>query len=394
MTTPSRRRRASPLDLVLDVFRVRQYFNVLVRSRELLDGVRRDVGFLDDVARAVLPLPSPRRRPTGTPFPADRARGVPPLRGRVGVVSTGGSGALASLVGVARALEESGTRVSVWSLCSGGAMFGFPLAAGLSADEVARLVASMDCRDYADVSWRDLAGAIVTGDRGWAGFLRGDRLEEFYRRRLGDRTLGELETPAYAPIWNIETNTVEYLGPRTYPDLTVARAIRMAVSLPLFVQPAAMDGRWWCDGGIVDIFPVHPVLDIEPPVDTAIAVNAFYPHEFGGEDASGWERRYLSILDVGSQVRTSQQVQLARENLARLRSQAKVLLLEPVPYQKVRGTGFYEQFVDSSEWPEFMRAGREAMLDALASREAVREADAQTPENHESRPKAAPDRWS
>lgn len=358
---------ASPLDQALDVFRVRQYFNVLVRGRDVLAGVRRDLGFVDDVRRAVLPLTAGRRPPTGSPFPRRWAQDVPPLRGRVGVVSTGGSGALACLVGVARALEESGTEVSVWSLCSGAALFGFPLAAGLGADEVAELVASMDPRDYVDLSWRDLARAVATGGRGWAGLLRGDRLEAFYRRHLGSRTLGELATPAYAPIWNVERNTVDYLGPRTYPDLTVARAIRMAVSLPLFVQPAQLDGRSWCDGGIVDIFPVHPVLDIEEPVDTAIAVNAFYPSGFAGEDASGWERRRLSVLHVGSQVRTSQQVQLARENLARLRARTRVLLVEPVPYQKVYGTGFYQQFVDTSEWPAFMVAGRDTMLETLRS---------------------------
>jgi NTE family protein len=355
----------SPLDRALDVFRVRQYFNALVRGRDLLAGVRRDVGFLDDVRRAAFPAPSRRRESTGSPFPATPATDVPPLPGRVGVVSTGGSGALASLVGVARALEESGTTVSVWSLCSGGTLFGFPLAAGLSADAAAELVTSMDPRDYIDVSWSDLGRAIVTGGRGWAGLIRGEQLEQFYRERLGDVRLGELATPAYAPIWNIERNTVEYLGPATYPGLTVARAIRMAVSLPLFVQPQVLDGQSWCDGGIVDIFPVHPVLDIEPPIDTAVAVNAFYPHEFGGEDASGWEEKALSVLHIGSQVRTSQQVQLARENLARLRDCAQVLMLDPVPYRKVRGTGFYQQFLDTSEWSQFMLAGRAAALEAL-----------------------------
>jgi len=363
--TASRPAGASPLDKALDVFRVRQYFDMLARSRDLLTGVGQDLSFVDDVRRAMLPATTRRRQPMGSPFLEQHADGVAPLRGRVGVVSTGGSGALASLVGVARALEESGTTVSVWSLCSGGAMFGFPLAAGLGTDQVAELVSSMDPRDYLDMSWRDLAVAVATAGRGWAGLVRGDRLEAFYRDRLGDRTLGELATPAYAPIWNIESNTVEYLGPKTHPEMTVARAIRMAVSLPLFVQPAVLDGRSWCDGGIVDIFPVHPVLDIEPPVDTAIAVNAFYPHEFGGEDASGWEERRLSVLQIGSQVRTSQQVQLARENLDRLRSRAQVLLVEPVPYRKVYGTGFYKQFIDVAEWPEFMLAGYQATLEAL-----------------------------
>ena len=357
--------RASPLDQALDVFRVRQYFDVLARGAELLDGVRRDASFVDDVRRALLPMSARRRAPVGSPFPARHAEGLPSLPGRVGVVSTGGSGALASLVGVARALEESGTAVSVWSLCSGGAMFGFPLAAGLGADDAAELIASMDPGDYIDLSWRDLTRAAATGGRGWAGLVRGDRLEEFYRRQLGDRRLGDLVTPAYAPIWSIETNTVEYLGPRTFPEVTIARAIRMAVSLPLFVQPVALAGRSWCDGGIVDIFPVHPVLDLEPRIDTAIAVNAFYPPEFEGEDATGWDRRRLSLVHIGSQVRTSQQVQLARENLARLRARADVLMLEPVDYEKVRGTGFYQQFVDTSEWPAFMLAGRATTIAAL-----------------------------
>jgi len=133
----------------------------------------------------------------------------------------------------------------------------------------------------------------------------------------------------------------------------------------LFGAAKALDGLSWCDGGIVDIFPVRPVLDIEPAVDAAVAVNGFYPHEFSGEDITGWDARPLSIVRAASQVRTCQQAQLAREHLARLRREARTLLVEPVPYRKVAGTGFYEQFLDTREWPEFMRAGRMATLAAL-----------------------------
>jgi NTE family protein len=275
---------------------------------------------------------------------------------------------MASLVGVARALEESGTRVDVYSLCSGSSLFGFPLAVGLTAEEVAELTASMRPEDYVDVGWRNLAALVPTLGRGWAGLLRGDKLEAFYRRHLGDLTLSQLRTPAYAPIWNVEHNRLDYLGPRTYPDLPVARAIRVAVSLPLFVQPVTMDGLSWCDGGIVDIFPVRPVLDFEPAVDVAVAVNGFYPHEFRGEDATGWDHKTLSIVHAAAQVRTCQQAQLARDNLARLRAAAETLLIEPVPYWKVAGTGFYEQFLDTREWPEFMRAGRRVTHAALRRR--------------------------
>jgi NTE family protein len=365
MVTTGGRRSHSALDAALDIFRVRQYFNVAVRARDVAAAAGKDARFVHTVRRAMLPLPFDRWPAPGQVFGPLRDAVPPPLAGRVGVVATGGSGALASLVGVAKALEDTGTQVSVYSVCSGSALFGFPLGAGMPAEQVAELTVSVRPGDYIDIGWREIAALVPTLGRGWSGIIRGSKLEAFYRSHLGDLTLAQLRTPVYAPIWNIEHNRLDYLGPRTYPDMPVARAIRMAVSMPLFIQPAMRDGLSWCDGGIVDIFPVQPVLDIEPAVDTAIAVNAFYPHEFGGEDVTGWDGRPLSIVSAASQVRTSQHAQLAREHLARLRHEARTLLVEPVPYWKVAGAGFYQQFLDTSEWPQFMRAGREAMLASL-----------------------------
>ncbi|HUC05679.1 MAG TPA: patatin-like phospholipase family protein [Acidimicrobiales bacterium] len=349
------------LSATLDIFRLRQYFNALTRARQWVDGLREDAGLAVDVRRAMLPLPSDRPperdvHPFGPCEPVDPG----PLEGRrLALMATGGSGALASVVGVARALEESGVRPAVISLCSGSALFGFPLAAGLSAADVAEFVLSLEPSDYVDLDWAKLATLLPTGGRGFAGMLRGDRVEATYRSLLGAMTLGELAIPAYAPVWNVEENRLEYLGPRTTPELSVARAVRMAIALPLFVAPVEMQGRSWCDGGIVDIFPVRPVLDIERErCDLALAVNGFYPPDFAGEDESGWEDRRASILYVASQVRTAQQAELARVNLARLRSAMEVRMIEPVSYEVVRGVGFYRQFLSTRAWPEFMRAGR------------------------------------
>ena len=255
---------------------------------------------------------------------------------------------------------------SLISVCSGSALFGFPLAAGLSADDVAAFTLGLRPRDYVDVDWRRLATLVPTLARGFAGVIRGERLEATYRELLGDMVLGELPIPAYAPIWNIEENRVEYLGPRTYPDVTVARAVRMAVALPLFLAPVDLHGRFWCDGGIVDIFPVVPTLDLVPGSDAAVAVNGFYPAGFAGEDATGWQDRPASIIAVASQVRTCQQSELARVNVQRLRAAMPVSMIEPVPYTKVRGLGFYREFLNNREWPDFMRAGRRDGRRALA----------------------------
>ena len=144
-------------------------------------------------------------------------------------------------------------------------------------------------------------------------------------------------------------------------------AILMAVALPLFIKPVALNGGYWCDGGIVDIFPVRPVLDIEKTCQVVLAVNGFYPPHFAGEDASGWQDRRASILYVASQVRTCQQLELARANLARLEGQAEVVMIEPVPYETVQGVGFYRQFLTTRDWAGFMQAGRLRAREALAA---------------------------
>ncbi len=348
------------LSAALDVFRLRQYFDLVTATRQWVDGIRDDVGLLGDVRRATFTLPGERSRPTDRrPFPAPQPFRADWLEGkRLALMATGGSGALASVVGAARALEEAGVRPAVISLCSGSALFGFPVAAGLGAAEVAEFLLALTPEDYVDVDWATLRSLVPTAGRGFAGIIRGERIETTFRRLLGDMTLGELEIPAYAPVWCVEENRLGYVGPRTHPDLSVARAIRMAIALPLFVAPVPLDGRSWCDGGLVDIFPVRPVLELERPCDVALAINGFYPPEFAGEDATGWQDRRASILYVASQVRTSQQSELARVNLSRLRAVTDVMTIEPVPYEKVRGVGFYRQFLNTSEWPAFMRSGR------------------------------------
>lgn len=348
------------LGAAIDIFRLRQYFNVVTRTRELVDGIRQDAGLLDDARRALVRLPfDTGQRADVHPFPRSQPLVLPALQGkRLALVATGGSGALASFVGVARALEETGISPAVISVCSGSSLFGFPVAAGVSAEKVAALTLALAPEDYIDVDWPALASIVARRGRGFAGIVRGERIEETYRRLVGDMRLGDLVIPAYAPIWNIEENRLEYIGPRTYPDLPVARAVRMAIALAPTVAPVALDGGYWCDGGIVDIFPVRPLLDIEEPCDVALAVNGFYPPGFAGEDVRGWRDRPMSIVYAASQARTCQQVELARVNLARLERAMPVLMIEPVAFEKVRGAGFYRQFLSTRDWAGFMQAGR------------------------------------
>ena len=176
------------LDTLLDVFRLRQYFDAAARWREVAEGTVHDLGFLADLRRPLVALPTDRWprgevHPFGPPEPLGSAWAD---GRRVALISTGGSGALASVVGVARAAEECGVDLSVISCCSGSALFAFPIAAGLPAEEVAAFTCGLRPSDYVDPDWPRLLSLVPTLARGFAGIIRGDRLEATYRRLLGD----------------------------------------------------------------------------------------------------------------------------------------------------------------------------------------------------------------
>ena len=64
-------------------------------------------------------------------------------------------------------------RPAVISLCSGSALFGFPIAAGVPAEEVAEFVLGFAPEEYVDVDWikiRDVAPQRGSGLRALPAF--------------------------------------------------------------------------------------------------------------------------------------------------------------------------------------------------------------------------------
>jgi NTE family protein len=355
------------LSYLVDLGRVAQYLRNGERVRATLTSPAGDLRFLGQVRRGLLPLPTDRYPDAVHPFPEATERVVDSLAGRrVAVVATGGSGALASVVGVARFLEEAGITPVGYGVCSGSAFFSIPLAAGLPAQEVASITSALRPRDYLDPDWLALVTAPLTLARGWSGVIRGDALEASFRRVLGDLTLGELRTPVWFPLWNIEDNRLMYVGSDTHPDLPAARAVRMAVALPLAMEAVPFEDGWWLDGGIVDILPAQPFIDNDL-CDVAIVVNGFYAEGFEPDREPSWRESPLSVLRVASQTRLMHHIQLTRRSIESLRAAVPdVVELTPVDYSRVHGAGLYGEFLDNRRWPAYMARGYRATVDALA----------------------------
>jgi NTE family protein len=333
-------------------------------ARDVIADLRADLSLARTLIHGLGPM-GRRDRPhvAGPVFPPLRPFAPGALAGkRIAIVASGGSGATAALVGVRRAFEEAGVEPVVISACSGSVLFGSLWAAGLSADEIASFWLDLTTADYVDPRWGALLAAPWRRFRGFGGLLGGESIERTYRARLGGMTLGETPIPFAAVVWDIDHNQVRYLSSRTTPSLPIARATRIAVSIPIMVEPVPIDGTWYGDGGIVDIFPIAP-LEGEEPIDVVIGTNSYLPDGFEGESVDGWLDRRWSILRAAGQLRYAIYAAMAREHVRRLGD--RLVLLQPVPHEQVRGARFYESFLDRSGWPGFMRLGHEHARAAL-----------------------------
>jgi NTE family protein len=346
------------LSRLVGPFHVKEYFHWVAQARHLREDLQEDWSFVRAMRSALLPVPVLDREPIleADLFAQWRPLTVEALRGKkVGIVATGGSGAMICALGAMRACQEAELDIAAISTCSGSALFLAPVAAGLSVQETLDFVFSWRRQDYVDPEWGQLLKIPLALGRGFTGLLNSAVVEELYHERLGGLLLKDMAIPFYANIWDVDHNRVLYLGTRSAPDLRLARLVRAAITLPIFIQPVEIDGVLCGDGGAVNVFPVEPLVRHHPEIDYYIGVNAFYPENFDGEDFTGWHHHSFSPLRVSPQARHSQHLESARMQLRLIED--RCLLLHPVPYTEIKGVKFYEQFVDRQRWPEFVLRG-------------------------------------
>jgi NTE family protein len=336
----------------LDPFNVKRVLERVSRVRDDVS-VATDLGFLMNARRALLPLPLIDR---ADPVPVDvlppfARRPAPGLRGkRVGVVGSGGSGACVTLVGVARAFEEAGVRPAAISACSGSAVWGAMWAAGMKSDEMAEFSLAWRPQDYLDIQWTRLPRFALSAVRGFTGLGKGQALERLFDRRLWHMSAGETDIPFHTTAFNIDRGRLEQFGSETTPDLTLGEIVRIAVALPVAVEAVRVEGDLYVDGGVIDAFPTEPLVE-DGGFDHVFGLNVLLP-------------RGLPLLDLSRRIAAGGHVELARRNLRRLGD--RVTLIEPLAPGESRGAAFYDLFLDRRRWPELMRRGYDAAVDALA----------------------------
>ena len=320
--------------------------------------VRRQLGSLAAGALhtrgALLPLPViDRRGPVSTDaLPPFERRPAAALRGkRVAVVGSSGGGACVALVGVARALEEAGADVEAISTCSASTLWGAMWAGGLTADEMADLSLRWRPEDHLAIQWTGLPRFALSAMRGFAGLARGRALEALFGRRLWRMAAGETELALHAVVLNLDRGRLEHFGTATTPDLTLGELARISVAPPAAGEAVRVEGDLYVDGGAVDLFPAEPLIE-DGGFDHVVGLNVTLPPGLDGAPATRARE-----LDEANHL------ELARRGARRLGD--SLVLVEPIDPAERRGAGFYDLFLDRRRWPELIRRGHRATVEAL-----------------------------
>ena len=143
-------------------------------------------------------------------------------------------------IGVIRALEKAGVRPDIVCGTSIGALVGAAYAAG----ELDRLESWILGLKFADV-----VGFMDVGLAG--GVLKGDRVIDFFRRRVADRPIEALAMPFGAVATSLRTGAEAWLR-----SGSMLNAVRASIALPGLFAPVRWQGDLLVDGGLCNPVPV------------------------------------------------------------------------------------------------------------------------------------------
>lgn len=192
----------------------------------------------------------------------------------VGLTFAGGGASGGAHIGVLQALTEGGIHPEIVSGTSSGAMVAGLYAADNSIEDMLSTLPKLN-RRYLDPDTSLLTFWTKRERKG--GLLRGDRLEHFIFEKTKGIALRDVKKPLAIVATDMQNGreivfssrpcpspSIQALNERaialwdTEEDITLARAIRASISIPLVFQPVMFNQRILADGGLIDNCPVEP----------------------------------------------------------------------------------------------------------------------------------------
>jgi NTE family protein len=163
---------------------------------------------------------------------------------KIGLVLSGGGVKGMAHIGLLQALEEHGVKISSLSGASAGALVGVLYAAGMSPQNILKF--------YEEHSLFNLSYYNRFG----AGFLNSVRYQEYYKDYIPENSFEALKKKLY-----ISTTDLEHGKYVIHSSGELLLPLVASASLPPVFSPVKINNRLHADGGILNNFPVEPLIN-------------------------------------------------------------------------------------------------------------------------------------
>lgn len=275
-----------------------------------------------------------------TPEAPKPAVAQPPAK--IALALGGGAARGFAHIGVIKALEAQGIVPDIVVGTSAGSVVGALYAAGNGGFELQKLAMQMDETQINDWSLPD------------RGVLKGEGLQKFINRAVGDRPLEKLDR--LLAVVATDLHSGEAIVFRTG---NTGMAVRASSSVPGVFQPVAINGHEYVDGGLVSPVPVRVARSLG--ADFVIAVDISAKPQFG---------KTQSMLDVLLQTFAIMSQSINRNEL----SEADIVIRPNTP--QIRATDFQERHLAVMEGEKAVAALLPELKAKLAKLREVRRSDA------------------
>ena len=155
-------------------------------------------------------------------------------------------------IGVIKYLEEINVSPSYISGTSAGGLVGGLYAGGIAADEILNYFLNIDVFSWKNYAFRK------------AGILEPDKFKSSLKQYFPKSEFRDLAKTFFLSVTNLESGHGEILH-----SGDLVQSMMASAALPFMFAPVELNGFLYADGGIVNNFPIEPLL---PCCDKIIGV--------------------------------------------------------------------------------------------------------------------------
>jgi hypothetical protein len=188
------------------------------------------------------------------------------------LVLSGGGLLGISYIGLFQYLEEQNaiSRINSITGSSAGALFGCLLAIGYTSKEIHNIIKTINFKEYINIT----ADSLLNFAR-VKGFESGRQVMTLFKKCIFDKTGKEditfqevfekYKITLKIGVTNLSKSKFQLLDYHNSPNIPIYQAINASIAIPLIFEPIVILGELYCDGGLLDSFPIEYSLPIVSP---------------------------------------------------------------------------------------------------------------------------------